>query len=461
MEALLGIGGLLIGSLVAWVVSTARAKLANQKRLGDAQSQLAALENSTESLKDQLSKREITVEELRSLLDTERLARTQSDTRLEESNKRFAEQQDLLQQADKKLKETFEALSAKALKSNAESFLDSAQKTMAIMLEAAKGDSGKREESFKSLIKPISESLRRYESQIQSLEQTRQEAYGSLHEQVKSLASTNQMLQQETGKLVTALRDPKVRGRWGELALKRSAELAGMVEHCDFEQQVHVAGDGANIRPDMIVHLPNGRTVVVDAKAVLDAYLDAVNATDEPARQRHLAQHASQVRSRVNELAGKAYWKSFETAPEFVVLFLPGESFFSAAVEADSALIEDAIGKRVILASPTTLIALLRAVAFGWQQELLTANAEKVRDLGRDLYDRIRILIDHLGKVGKNIGQTVDAYNATVGSLESRVLPSARRMKELGTAGSQEIPRLDAVNQTVRNLAQAPADMDQ
>lgn len=452
LEAILVIVGLAVGAIVAGTIVRGRVRLTAERESRELQATVASNESRLAEVREQLTQKEQSEATLRSELDAARQARTESETRLQESSKRFTEQQRLLSEAEKKLKETFEALSASALKSNAEQFLLTAKKTLDTVLADARGDMGKREEAIKGLVKPIAESLKRYEVQIQSLEQARQKAYGSMSEQLRTLGTASQLLQKETGRLVSALRDPKVRGRWGELALKRSAELAGMVDHCDFEQQVSVDSDDGRFRPDMVVHLPGGRIVVVDAKAVLDAYLDAVAATDEDTRNACLARHASQVRSRIKELSSKSYWDKLDSSPEFVVLFLPGESFFSAAVEVDAKLIEDAMDDRVVLASPTTFIALLRAIAFGWRQEQIAENAEKISALGKDLFERIRSMVEHLDKVGSNLNRAVGSFNKAVGSLESRVLPSARRFRELGAAGGDDIAELEAIDTTARSI---------
>lgn len=451
-ESLAAIGGLIVGSLVAWVVASSRARLAAERKRAELQSGLAAAESRENEIRRQLADLNATLTTLREQLDTERQERAKSETRLQESTKRLDEQQRVFDKAAKDLKETFESLSAKALKENAEQFLQTARKTLEVVLKEARGDLGKREEAVKALVKPLAESLERYETHIQSLEQVRQKAYGSLEKELKTLTLTSGELQKETGKLVTALRDPKVRGRWGELALRRTAELAGMVEHCDFEQQVSITTGDARYRPDMVVHLPGGRTVVVDAKAVLDAYLDAVAATDETARREHLDRHARQVRDRVRELSAKSYWDQLGDTPEFVVLFLPGESFFSAAVEFDPHLIEGAINKHVVLASPTTLIALLWAVAYGWRQQQIAENAQKISQLGRELFERMRSMVEHFEKMGASLGKAVDSYNKAVGSFESRVLPSARRFQELGAAAGDEIEELQPIERTPRIL---------
>lgn len=452
-EALFLIIGLAVGAAVGWFWAASRTRMQAAQQQANLQSRVAAAESLTEELRGQASRLQTATDDLRTQLAAERETRVAAETRMAETAQKLEEQRRLLADAETKLKESFESLSTKVLQANGEQFLANARKTLDAMLESAKGDLGKRQEAINGLIQPITESLKKYEEHILAIEQTRQKAYGSLEEQVKMLTSTSQQLQQETGKLVTSLRDPKVRGRWGEMALKRAAELAGMTEHCDFEQQVTITGEqDSRFRPDMVIHLPGNRTVAVDAKAVLDAYLDAVAATDEETRRKQLERHAAQIRSRVKELSVKSYWDKLGAAPEFVVLFLPAESFFSAAVEMDHTLIEDAIASRVVLASPTTLIALLRAIAYGWRQEQIAQNAEQVSRLGHDLYDRMSKLAEHIAAIGGGLNKAVDSYNKAVGSLEQRVLPAARKFKELGSTGGEEIPELEPLERTPRQL---------
>lgn len=341
-----------------------------------------------------------------------------------------------LEQSHERLATTFQALSGEALKSNNRAFLELAKESLGIVLSDTKG-----------IVKPLEDALERYECQISDLEKSRLSAYVSLESQIKSLITTQEQLQKETGNLVTALRRPEVRGRWGEITLKRVVELAGMSGHCDYAEQVSVSTDEGVLRPDMIIHLPNEREIVVDSKVSLDAYLDAVNAGNEDARKSFITKHSQQVRRHMRLLSEKNYWEQFPKAPEFVVMFIPGEAFLSAAIENDHTLIEDGIESKVIIATPTTLIALLRAIAYGWRQEEISKNAREIAALGKEIYDRFQPFLEHVNKLGLNLGQAVVSFNKMIMSLERRVMVSVRKFKELGATGDKELPEIEPIEQ--------------
>ncbi len=391
------------------------------------------------------------------LVSKDREAKNSELIRLQESFKNLQEQQKTLEKAEEAFKTTFAALSGEALKSNNQAFLDLAKKSLDVVLQGAKGEISEKTSQIKSIVSPLEETLKRYENQIHQLEKSRANAYGSLEAQIQSLIQTQQLLQKETGNLVSALRTPHIRGQWGQISLKRVVELAGMTEHCDYAEEVSVKAEEGRLRPDMIVHLPNGKQVVADSKVSLHAYMDYIEATEEASRKAALVKHAQQIRKHMNDLASKAYWNQFPHAPEFVVMFIPGEPFVSAAVENDPALIEDGVANRVIIATPTTLIALLRAIAYGWRQEQVAKNSQIIADLGKQLYERFSTFLSHLSKTRNSLEQSVFNFNRTVSSLEGRILPSLRKFKDLGATGADDVSSIDPIEQNPRQI-EAPEE---
>lgn len=378
-----------------------------------------------------------------------------------ENEKRVAEEHIRgLKMAEATMTEHFKALSSDVLRNNSEEFRKQASESFKQQQENADHLLKQREQSISTLIKPIADALKKTEEQIQNIEKARHEAFGSLSSQITLIHESNQQLQAETRNLVTALRRPEVRGQWGELTLKRLAELAGMVEYCDFVEQEQVVEDGKASRPDMIVRMPDHRELIVDAKTPLDAYLSAIEAEDAEHRQRFLLQHARNVRKRVDELSKKAYWSQFKHSPDYVVLFIPGEQFLTAALEQDGKLLEDALQNRVVLATPTTIIALLRAVAFGWRQIAVAENAEKIQELGEQLYKRVATFVEHMSRVGKSLNSSVDAYNKAIGSLERQVLPGARKFEELGIQSKKLIGEPNTLEETPRSAEHLFPDSD-
>jgi DNA recombination protein RmuC len=378
------------------------------------------------------------------------LAVAQSQIKTQEQVER--ERMTALDHAMTKLASSFDSVAGQSLRANSEVFLKLAREHLGQHQQAAVATLTEREKAIESMVAPIREALVKTEQQIGRIEKERAESFGNLRASIESVTLGQQALQRETRGLVTALRRPEVRGQWGEMTLKRLAELSGMVDHCDFSEQVHTrSSDDTAIRPDMIVHMPDGRDLVVDVKTPLDAYLDAMDAPTDELRNIALKRHANAVAERVRQLSAKSYWAQFEKSPDFVILFIPGDQFLSAAMAENPSLLEDAIRQDVIITTPSSLVALLKAVAYGWRQTALAQNAETIRNLAEDLYKRLGVFAGHLTKVGRNLGQSVDAFNSAVGSLERQVLPGARKFTELGVRPDKEIEALEPIDKLTRD----------
>jgi DNA recombination protein RmuC len=438
--------GAALGIVVAWFLLKTKAASANVADLATLRERLegkdAELQRLQSAFNSEVAEHKHSREEsghLKAALEGERRAATE----------RIAS----FKNATEELSEKFKALSRDALKDNNQSFLQLAHSTLEKFQQTAKGDLELKQQAIDELVKPLKESLERVDGKIGELEKTRAGAYSELREQVKALAASQSQLQAETGNLVKALRAPHVRGRWGEIQLRRVVELAGMLQYCDFVEQETLATEDSRIRPDLIVRLPGNRTIVVDSKVPFDAFYESITTTDEVVRLAKLKEHARLVRVHITALSRKSYWETVQPTPEFVLLFLPGETFYSAALEHDPKLIEDGVSDKVIIATPTTLIALLKAVSYGWRQEQMATNAHEVSKLGKDLYDRLRTFTNYFADIGRGLDRALDSYNKGVGSLEARVLVTARKFKDRGALAGEEIETLEPIDKLARPLS--------
>lgn len=432
---------LLIGAVVGYLYASSRVRAAYEARLHEAETGRAMLEGTQAELRGQTEGLRANLAELQLRLDTESARRVAAETALQKSEENLAEQRRAFEQTKTEMKSVFESLALDALTKSSDQFLHQAAERFEGLRQQAATELETRKVAIEGLVTPLAEALKSLQTQVAQVSQT-ESALGQAH---GDLAARILELRQETGTLATALRQPQIRGSWGELTLRRAVELAGMSSHCDFAEQQTFNSESGRLRPDLIVHMPGGRDIAVDAKVPLNAFLKAAEATSERDRQREMDEHVRLVRTHLRQLASKSYWSQFDSAPEFVVLFMPGESFFSAALESDRQLLEDALGgdEKVLPASPITLIALLMAVEHGWRQHQMEQNAARISSLGKELYERIQRFLGHIGGIRDGLDRAAGAYNRAVGSLDHMLLPSARRLHDFGVSSDAELPAIE------------------
>lgn len=443
--------GLAIGAAFGWLLAASHTKSVMEGPLRELLAAEAAARAQADSMRSELEARNHDNAELRERIGQAEVAKAELAAREAEAQKRLEEQQRILAEAESRLSDTFKALAAETLRATTDDLMKRAAEKFTAEREVAGLDFAARQKAVGDLIKPAAESLSKLDEQLRQIEKERSQSQGALQKQLEQLGA-------QTGKLADALKTPIVRGRWGEVQLRNVVEIAGMSEHCDFDEQASLTVDGAKLRPDMVVRLPGGKNVVVDSKAPLKAYLEALDAPDDASRTLKLKEHATQIRKHVEQLSSKAYWDACKPTPEFVVLFLPGEMFFSAALQQDPSLMEDAWAKKVILATPTTLMAVLRSVAYAWRQEQLAENAQRISTLGQELHERIATMTGYIADLGGALDRAVKTYNQTVSSIETRVLVTGRKFKDLGVASKKEIGELKQIESAPREPAQNVAE---
>lgn len=437
--------GAAVGAAAAW----------RAKPQGDP-AQLAAALAREQELRAQIEANKTGFEGLRAKLAESESARIRAETRVQEAEKHAAQEKALLAEAQEKLTQTFGSLAARALAANNEGFLTLAEQKFGILKIGAEADLESRKKAIETLLQPLNEAMAVYQSAARDLEEKRLREISAVGEQLKSLGAAQITLQNETAKLVNALKSPQVRGRWGEVALRKTAELAGMTQHCDFVEQESVTTEKGRLRPDMVVKLPAGRQVVVDSKVSMAGFMEALEAKSDAERDAALQRHTAQINTHVKQLSEKEYFSQFEQAPEFVVLFIPNDSFLAAAAERDPNLVENALQKQVVIATPTTFIALLKAIAFGWRQESIAENAQRISELGQEITERITTMAEHFNTVGKSLSKAVDSYNSAAGSFDTRVLSTLRKFKELGASGKKDVERIEIVDSQPRQIMGLP-----
>ncbi len=451
---LLGAVAVVLAACLGYLVALARSRSTHEVRIREAETGRAALAATAAELRSQLDSLASSRQELQLRLETESARRVAAETALQKSEENLAQQREALERTKAEMKSIFEALALDALAKSSDQFLKQAAERFDGLRQQAATELETRKVAIEGMVHPLADTLKTLQTQLNHVSQN-ESALGQAHQE---LAARILELRQETGSLATALREPKTRGSWGELTLRRAVELAGMSSHCDFAEQQTLTGETGRLRPDLTVFLPGGRNIAVDAKVPMAAFLQAAEATSERERREAMEEHARLVRAHLRQLASKAYWKELQPAPEFVVMFLPGESFFSAALESDRELLADALAgeQKVLPASPITLIALLMAVEHGWRQQKMEENAARITSLGKELYDRVETFLGHLGGIREGLDKAGEAYNSAVGSFHQRLLPSARRLAELGASGAAEAPALDPTEVELRQVGTAP-----
>ena len=447
-NVILVVAGIIIGGIAGWLIGVYRARVESFNKITEAERRGSEAETRLAVIQSQLQQAIQEQNQLRQKLEQEQANRITAETTLKETQLRLAEQQKFLDEAKEKLSETFKALAGDTLNTTHTTFLNMSREGLEKILLEASSELAKRHDEIKTVVTPLAEALKQYKEHISNIEKKRIEAYSSLEMYLKTLTQTQQQLQKETSQLVNALRSSsQVRGKWGEVTLRRLVEMAGMNQYSDFSiQQTIKTEEGKSLRPDLIVRLPSNRIIVVDAKVSLEAYLNAISCDDEDSRKKLFKEHVQNIKNQINTLGNKAYWKSFQQTPEFVVMFIPADSFLNVALEFEPQLLEEAFSHRVILATPSILMALLLTVAYGWRQEQIAQNTEQLYALGKELYGRFQTFYDNFRKIGKGLESAVEAFNSTVSGLETRLLPSARRFVELGISKGTEIPPMEQIN---------------